>query len=388
MRDILEELHTWSSTGVEFVVATVTHTWNSSPRPAGSSMALNSDGEIVGSVSGGCVEGALVELGQEVLADGRTRTARYGVEDTAFTVGLTCGGSLHVVVRKADDDLRRHIQALRAAERSHRPLALVTRIPGGNTSGEESTARAQHLLVDPGEPGLHGSTGDPAVDEALRARALELISSGRTETVTISDTIGGASEQLAVGGSFLVEVHGGPARMLVFGAVDFAVALTRVGSFLGYHVTVCDARAPFATAARFPDADEIVVDWPHRFLDRVETDDHTVICVLTHDPKFDVPLLVRALRRPARYIGALGSRRTHEDRARRLREEGILEEELARLRSPIGLDLRGVTPEETAVSIAAEIVATHRGGSGLPLSRTDHAIHGSQRSSPAGPCPS
>ena len=165
-----------------------------------------------------------------------------------------------------------------------------------------------------------------------------------------------------------VESYAPPPRMLVFGAIDFAAAVARIGSFLGYRVTVCDARAVFATARRFPDADEVVVEWPHRYLGRGrQVDERTVICVLTHDPKFDVPLLEVALRTPAWYVGAMGSRRTHDDRLDRLREAGMTEDELARLRSPIGLDLGARTPEETAVSVAAEIVAGRWGGTGVPL---------------------
>nr|BFE81757.1 hypothetical protein GCM10020093_043580 [Planobispora longispora] len=167
-----------------------------------------------------------------------------------------------------------------------------------------------------------------------------------------------------------------PPRMLVFGAIDFAAAVARVGKFLGYHVTVCDARGVFATRKRFPDADEVLVRWPHQYLRETEVDGRTVICVLTHDPKFDVPLLEVALRTPAGYVGAMGSRRTHDDRMKRLREAGLTEEELGRLRSPIGLDIGARTPEETAVSIAAELTQNRWGGTGMPLSRTEGRIHG------------
>ena len=166
-----------------------------------------------------------------------------------------------------------------------------------------------------------------------------------------------------------------PPRMLVFGAIDFAAAVARVGKFLGYRVTVCDARPVFATAKRFPEADEVVVEWPHRYLQSTAVDARTVICVLTHDPKFDVPLLEVALGTDAAYIGAMGSRRTHDDRLARLREEGVTEEALARLASPIGLDIGARTPEETAISIAAELVALRWGGSGQRLVSTDGPIH-------------
>jgi xanthine dehydrogenase accessory factor len=163
--------------------------------------------------------------------------------------------------------------------------------------------------------------------------------------------------------------------MLVFGAIDFAAAVARAGKFLGYRVTVCDARPVFSTRRRFPDADEVVTDWPHRYLAGQVVDPRTVICVLTHDPKFDVPLLEVALRTPAAYIGAMGSRRTHDDRLARLREVGLSEDELARLRSPIGLDLGARTPEETAIAIAAELIQLRWGGSGQPLTDTTGRIH-------------
>ena len=186
---------------------------------------------------------------------------------------------------------------------------------------------------------------------------------------------GAGGERLGDEISVFVNSFAPPPRMLVFGAIDFAAAVARVGKFLGYHVTLCDARQIFATKSRFPDADEVVVEWPHRFLAGTEVDARTAICVLTHDPKFDVPVLELALRSPAGYIGAMGSRRTHEDRLARLREAGLTEAELARLRSPIGLDLGARTPEETAVSIAAELIQLRSGGSGQPLTDTEGRIH-------------
>jgi xanthine dehydrogenase accessory factor len=186
---------------------------------------------------------------------------------------------------------------------------------------------------------------------------------------------GADGERLGGELSVFVNSFAPPPRMLVFGAIDFAAAVARAGKFLGYHVTVCDARPVFTTRARFPDADEVVVDWPHRFLGGIDVDARTVICVLTHDPKFDVPVLEVALRTPAGYIGAMGSRRTHEDRLERLREAGMTEQELARLRSPIGLDLGARTPEETAVSIAAELIQLRWGGSGRALTQTEGRIH-------------
>ncbi|MQS39671.1 XdhC family protein, partial [Streptomyces katsurahamanus] len=221
-------------------------------------------------------------------------------------------------------------------------------------------------------PGLdRTSAPSPGLDRTAARAAGAMLDAGRTGTVVIG------AEGSRCGGELTLFVESGlPApRMIVFGAVDFASALARAGKFLGYHVTVCDARPVFATAARLPDADEIVVDWPHRHLAAARTDSRTVLCVLTHDPKFDIPLLTLALTRPAAYIGAMGSRRTHQERLGQLRAAGVGERELARLRGPIGLDLGARTPEETALSIVAEIVADRRGGSGAPLTGAHTAIH-------------
>jgi xanthine dehydrogenase accessory factor len=208
---------------------------------------------------------------------------------------------------------------------------------------------------------------DEAVDEDVRG----MLAQGVTGVRRYGEHGERLGDELAV----FVNSFAPPPRMLVFGAIDFAAAVARVGKFLGYHVTVCDARPVFATRSRFPDADEVVVDWPHRFLAGTEVDARTVICVLTHDPKFDVPVLEVALRTPAGYIGAMGSRRTHEDRLERLHAIGLTEAELARLRSPIGLDLGARTPEETAISIAAELIQLRWGGTGAALTSTEGRIH-------------
>jgi xanthine dehydrogenase accessory factor len=176
-----------------------------------------------------------------------------------------------------------------------------------------------------------------------------------------------------------------PPRMYVFGAIDFASAVARIGKHMGYRVTVCDARAVFATRDRFPTADEVVVSWPDEFLKTAEVDKRTAICVLTHDPKFDVPVLVEALKTPAGYIGAMGSRRTHNNRTARLKEEGITDEELSRISSPIGLDIGARTPEETAVAIAAEIIALRTGHSGGRLSERSGPIHAPEPDTPPSP---
>jgi len=232
----------------------------------------------------------------------------------------------------------------------------------------------RRLVVEPGS--ARGSFGSARVDAAVADDAIGLLAAGRSEVLTY----GPDGQRRGTGMEVFVASYAPRPRMLIFGAIDFAASLARQGSLLGYRVTVCDARPVFATPARFPTADEVVVEWPNRYLaaahESGEIDGRTVICVLTHDPKFDVPLLEVALRLPeVGYVGAMGSRRTHDDRLARLREAGVTEAELVRLASPIGLDLGARTPEETAVSIAAEIIARRWGGGGRPLTEVDGRIH-------------
>ncbi|MFI1992121.1 XdhC family protein [Actinoplanes sp. NPDC020271] len=319
MRDVLADLLRWWSAGTPVGLAIVTATWSSAPRQAGAAMAVGPDGVAVGSVSGGCVEAAVYDLCLEAAESGVAHTASFGVaDDLAIGVGLPCGGTIDLAIGRVDHTTFPDLPALVEAVAADQPVAV-----GISEAGYFVTA-----------------AGDPRA--AVR---------------------------------FLP-----PPRMIVFGATDHAAAVARVGGFLGYRVTVCDARPIFATARRFPGADEVVVDWPHRYLaaevaaDRV--DERTVLCVLTHDPKFDVPTLELALRLDVGYVGAMGSRRTHDDRLDRLREAGLTEAELARLCSPIGLDLGARSPEETAVSIAAEIVALRHGGSGGRLSAGEGPVHG------------
>ncbi|MEW2619116.1 XdhC/CoxI family protein [Streptomyces sp. NPDC048106] len=367
MRDIAEGLSSWSTSGKRFAVATVVRTWKSAPRQAGSSLAVAEDGEVIGSVSGGCVEGAVYELATEVLESGEPALVTYGVsDDDALAVGLTCGGIIEILVRPAGAGRFPGLPGVLEAIGAGRPVAVVSPLPaeGGGTEPEPAAAPTGQLIVSPS--GAEGTLGDARLDAVVTERAQGLLAGGSTDVVRV----GRAGEERRDDVAVFVESFAPPPRLLVFGAIDFASAVARIGKFLGYHVTVCDARPVFATRRRFPDADELVVDWPHRYLDSAEVDENTVICVLTHDPKFDVPLLRRALRTPARYIGAMGSRRTHEDRLRRLREEGVSEAELSRLSSPIGLDLGARTPEETAVAVMAEVIALRWGGTGRRLVET------------------
>ncbi|MEU1662503.1 XdhC/CoxI family protein [Streptomyces sparsogenes] len=376
MRDVLEPLMSWWAEGKASALATVVATQHSAPRRPGASMLVGPGAEAIGSVSGGCVESAVYDLGQEVLAGTRPLRRRYGVSDAdALAVGLTCGGTLDVFVERVDSKTFPQLGEVVETVRAGRPVAVATVIAG---PAERLGGR---LIVWPDR--VAGGTGSGQLDGLLCQDARGLLDAGRTGVLRYGADGRCRSEESEESEAVLevfVESFAPPPRMLVFGAVDFADAVARTGSFLGYRVTVCDARPVFATAARLPGADEIVVEWPHRYLqaeaDAGRIDGRTAICVLTHDHKFDVPLLRVALRlSDVGYIGAMGSRRTHEDRWHRLTEAGLTEAELKRLSSPIGLDLGARTPEETAVSIAAEIIALRRGGSGFRLADRPGPIH-------------
>ncbi|CAL9289108.1 XdhC/CoxI family protein [Streptomyces olindensis] len=374
MLNIAYTLHQWYGRARPFALATVTDVSGSAPLPVGSALAVDTEGTAVGSVSGGCVEAAVYDLCRHVLAHGGppVRT-RFGYsDDDAFAVGLTCGGEIEVLVQRVDPAAEAHLAAALEAVLAGRPCAVAHVIDGPR----EFLGRT--LRVSDGGPhdgildGTHdGSLGGANEDKVVAAHARALLRAGRTARVEV----GGEADTCPTRLTVLVHTHAHRPRMLIFGAVDFAAALSQAGRFLGYHVTVCDARPVFTTRARFPHADEIVTDWPHRYLAATETDARTAVCVLTHDAKFDIPLLRSALALPVGYVGAMGSRRTHDRRVDLLREAGVPEEQLARLHSPIGLDLGARTPEETALSITAEIIAHANRGTGLPLSHGTGRIH-------------
>ncbi|MFI8391928.1 XdhC family protein [Streptomyces sp. NPDC085540] len=368
MLDIAEELNRWVEQGRDFAVATVVAVGGSAPRQPGAALAVDSEGTAIGSVSGGCVEGAVYELCRQALEDGETVHERFGYsDDDAFAVGLTCGGIIDILVTPVRvGSAAREVFAAGLAAAARGEAAAVARIAQGPA---ELMGRAVFVRTEGAHQGGFG--GHPELDRTIAEEARAMLDAGRTGVLEIGADGRLCGEPLKV----LVESSVPPPRMIVFGAIDFASALVRIGKFLGYRVTVCDARPVFATKTRFPEADEIVVDWPHRYLETTVVDGRTVLCVLTHDAKFDVPLLELALKLPVAYVGAMGSRRTHEDRNERLRAVGVTELELARLRSPIGLDLGARSPEETALSIAAEIVANRRGGTGAALTGAHIPIH-------------
>jgi len=370
MREVAEGLRAMVEAGRPFALATTVAVIGSSPRPPGAVMALDADGAVLGSLSGGCVEGAVYSAAELVLESGEPVVETYGIsDDEAFAVGLTCGGVLEVLVQRVDEAGSALVSEILDALDREEPVALATVVSGPAPLGGQLVVQGESISGDLGNEGLR---------VAVSADARGLLAAGQNGTRHYGAHGERRIDEVAV----FVQSFTPPPRMLVFGAIDFAAAVARLGVFLGFRVTVCDARPVFATTRRFPEAHEVICAWPHDYLAGTEVDARTAICVLTHDPKFDVPLLELALRSPAAYIGAMGSRRTHNDRLDRLRERGLTEAELARLHSPVGLDIGARTPEETAVSIAAEIVQIRWGGSGLPLAQVGGEIHTDARRRP------
>jgi xanthine dehydrogenase accessory factor len=311
MREILRELSDWSEAGEDIAIATVVETWGSSPRPLGSKMAVTRSGKMAGSVSNGCIEGAVFEEAQRVLKSRAAKVAAFGVADeVAFEVGLACGGHIEVFVQPLGPVHRRLMAKLEKNE----PATLRTDLQTGEAE-----------LFD----------GAPSGTELARRE-----------------------------GDRFVEPFRRPAHLIIIGAIHIAIPLHRLAKTMGYRVTVVDARAKFATKERFPEADELIVAWPDEAMARLTIDNSSYVVILTHDPKFDLPALRSVLTKDAGYIGAIGSRKTNQNRFDALRAEGITEAQLAHVHGPIGLDLGGRGAEETALGILAEITAVRFGGSG------------------------
>ena len=348
--------------GEPFVLATVVQTSSSAPRETGTCMAILGDGSVIGSVSGGCVESDIYVRAEEVLATGEPVLQKYGfTDDEAFTVGLTCGGTIHVYIERVGQQGIDHLQTVAAAILRGEQVASVTVLRGDMESS--------HMLVFTDRH--EGIIGSEDKTQGILATVRQMLARGTCGMVRPHpDQTSPATRELIFINSFVP-----PPRMIVFGTNDFAVALVRMGKVLGHHVTICDARGVFTTAERFPDADEIVVSWPNKYLEETYVDDRTILCVLTHDEKFDDPLLEVALRSPAAYVGAMGSRSTTDRRRERLVARGLNDKALQRLNAPIGLDLGARTPEETAVSILAEVISQREKASCMPLNREVGPIH-------------
>ncbi|BAY94493.1 MULTISPECIES: XdhC family protein [unclassified Tolypothrix] len=368
MKEVIDEVEQWLNLGHTVALATVVKTLGSSPREVGAVMAVNDAGEVLGSVSGGCVEAAVVEEALIVIQSGEPRLLSYGVSDElGLSVGLTCGGTIQIFIQQFSDklhssnlSLREIFQAIRQS--LQKPIAICTVVEG-------MQAGAKMIVNDKGD--RLGSLGNAEIDCIVADDAQGMLHQGLTK---LSDfALNEECRQAEV--TVFIESFAPPPHLIIFGAIDFTRSLSVLAKVLGYRVTVCDARDSFATVARFPAADEVIVEWPHKYLESTHVDHRTMIVVLTHDPKFDVPALVSAVRTPAAYIGAMGSRRTTKDRISRLQEAGLTEAEINRISAPIGLDIGARTSEETAVSIMAEVIAQRSGRSGGRLSHNEKPIH-------------
>jgi xanthine dehydrogenase accessory factor len=361
MKEVLSDIERWRRQGLRVATARVVGVEGSGPRDPGATMAVNEHGDVAGSVSGGCVEGAVVTEALDALEGGGARRRTYGYsDDEAFAVGLTCGGTVHVLIDPGLPDVYEELRDALAAEE---PVALATVV---EMEGDLDDLRLGASMLVRDDGGSSGTLGVAELDTVVSRDAVGALASGLSDTRHYGRR--GEARQREV--SVFFEVFAPPPRMVIFGAVDFTAALAKVAKVLGYRVEVCDARPVFATRARFPMADEVVATRPERYLASIgeSLGPRDAICVLTHDPKFDVPAVVAALETGAGYLGAMGSRRTHDDRVARLRDAGVPDEALARVMSPIGLDIGARTPEETAVAICAEIIA-HRTGKPAPSLR-------------------
>ncbi len=378
MKEVVSDIERWRREGLRVAIARVVGVEGSGPRDPGATMAVNERGEVAGSVSGGCVEGAVVTEALDALERGGARRRTYGYsDDEAFAVGLTCGGTVHVLV---DPSLPSVYEELRDALAAEEPVALATVVElgvetghGAGGGGGRKALRLGASMRVRADGTSEGSLGVEEIDAVVRRDAAGALASGLSDTRHYGSK--GEARQRDV--SIFFEVFAPPPRMVIFGAVDFTAALAKIAKILGYRVEVCDARPVFATQARFPMADEVVATRPERYLDAVgaSLSPRDAVCVLTHDPKFDVPAVIAALATDVGYLGAMGSRRTHEDRVARLRAAGVPEDSLARVMSPIGLDIGARTPEETAVAICAEIIAYRTGKPAPSLRDRSGPIH-------------
>jgi xanthine dehydrogenase accessory factor len=350
MRDLIPNLLRWRERGDQIALATVTKTWGSSPRPAGAKMAVTASGEFAGSVSGGCVETAVIEEAKKVLAAGEPKLLRFGVSDEqAWSVGLTCGGSIEVFVERIPpaspgqtallgrDFTKEWLQALAKAE----PIAVATILRG------ETRSLGRHMMLG-AEGTIHNEFEDANLTGLVRERAASFLTREHTEIVT-----SGENEV------FVESIFPAP-KLVIIGAVHVAIPLITLAKTLDYQVVLVDPRGAFATDERFPHVDRLVRQWPDEALQEIGIDASTCLVILTHDAKLDDPALKFALQKQPAYLGVLGSKRTHEKRIKRLKVEGISDEQLARVHAPVGLEIGASTPAEIALSIMAEIVARRR----------------------------
>ncbi len=403
MKEVIGQIENWRRSGRRVAVARVVGVEGSGPRDPGATMAVSEDGEVAGSVSGGCVEAAVVTEALAALkVRAGARRCTFGYSDAeAFAVGLTCGGTVHLLV---DPELPSVYDELRDALEASVPIALATVSGLNNESPAEKIGTEEALDVAGAcetaptpevrelvaanaatetrlgacmlvreDGSTSGSLGEPHLDEVVRRDAVGALAGGLSATRHFGPTGEARRRNVEV----FIEVFASQPHLVIFGAVDFTAALARLGKVLGYRVTVCDARPVFATVARFPMADEVVVDRPERYLEKVgaELGARDAVCVLTHNQQFDIPAITTALSTDVGYLGVMGSRRTHAERVAKLEEAGVTGSLLKRVMAPIGLDIGARTPEETAVAIFAEIIALRTGRSGLSLRDQTGPIH-------------
>jgi xanthine dehydrogenase accessory factor len=353
----------WLREGRRVVSAALVDRIGSAPLDPGAQMLIDDRGNIEGSVTGGCVEAALVEEAQRILAGGEAKVVTYGVSDEeALGVGLMCGGTVRVFVHECGDDSLESLEAVAAARAADEPVARGTLLDGDRAGASIS------ILDDR----VVGSLG---VTELLDRSVVRDARGQLDEGVSRIRRYGAGGEVMGSEVAVYIQAFATPPRMLIFGAIDFSSEMASVASDIGYQVTICDAREPFARSPRFSRNAEVVIDWPDRYLERQDLGPRDVVLVFTHDPKFDEPALTAALATDAGYVGALGSRRTQERRAERLRDAGLEERSIARIHAPCGLDVGARTPSETAISILAEVIAVRTGRTGESLRETSGPIH-------------
>ena len=341
MREVIADIERWRGLGKRIALATVVETWGSAPRGAGAKMALTADGELAGSVSGGCVEGAVVEAGRQALKTGQPQLLHFGVADeTAWGVGLACGGNIDVFVQPLDVSI---YEVARREMEAERPAAIVSVV-----RGPAGWLGRQWLMHDDGQ--LTGS----APDERITAAARAALGAGQPQRINVPDAAPGPVE-------LFVDVLLPAPTLIAIGGVHIAIALTAIAKTLGYRTVVVDPRRAFGSEVRFPHVDRLIQVWPDEALAQIGLTRSTAVVMLTHDPKLDDPALKMALPSPAFYVGALGSRKTQTLRRARLLAAGVSEADLARLHGPIGLDLGARTPEEIALAVMAQIVAARSG---------------------------
>lgn len=339
MEEVVADIERWRSQGEQVALATVVQTWGSSPRKVGAKMAITAGGQLSGSVSGGCIEGAVAEESFAVLKSGQPKLLQYGVADeTGWEVGLACGGNIQVFVEPLNSEFFAATKELLHAERAG---ALVTVIAG------PEALLGRKLLVERGHEGWIGSI-DAAVDAAVAAHARVAIQRGKDEQFTLA---GGSIE-------LFVDLLLPPPTLVMVGGVHIAIVLATLAKNMGYRTVVVDPRHAFGAVERFPHVDQLLRSWPEDAFAQLHPNENTAIAILTHDPKIDDPALKMVLRSPAFYIGALGSRKTHSARIERLQEAGFAPHELERIHSPIGLAIGAETPEEIALAVMAQVVKT------------------------------